>query len=391
VQLHFHRSFAAPAPVVWAHLCEPDLMNRWSQAKVQLKAPGQSGHPGGPGAHRRVFVQAARRSFVLDEVIRDARPPHRLTYQVIDAVGLRSHLGTIEIEDRDLHGARGCELHWQVEFEFLAPGADTLVSRLLRRKLGDSLDTLQTLLRGHTTAIVLPQWRSVPEATEEDWRRGDDVLRAQRALAKELDARDDPKKLFAHIYSFVSEGILDGCRRGDFVYPVWALRLLPIFHEYYWDNYQRWCGLRAGPAEAHWQRAFHVVENGTSRYPGPGGQLLSGLILSIHAHVESDLPRSLAEVYCDHFAHSSDYGRFRGDYYCMGQIFIRAAAQVQTLIPSEYLPRWARSVRSFVPEELVQLLIYRKSYDLPKQRRHAFRRGAELADMLVRRSGSGAP
>lgn len=383
MQLRFRRDFDAPARVAWAYLCVPELMNQWSGAHISLKAPGEGGHAGGPGARRKVRVHAGGRELVLDEVIRDARPPHLLVYQVVNGFPLRSHLGKIHLDERD----GGCSLRWDVDFDFVGPGTGRLVARVLRSQLERSLDALQTLLSRPNVgaAIELPTFSDVPGPTPEDWQRAEAVLAAQEAHAAELDARADAKRLFAHVYGDVSAGILRASREGRFTYPAWPLRLVPVFHDYYWRNYQRWCGTEKGAVESHWRRAFQVAENGSRRYPGADGQLLSGFVLSAHAHIESDLPRSLAEVYVDHFAEDCDYVRFRGDYFCMGQIFLDSSRKLQSLIPSEFIPLWAKTVRELMPEEFVQALIYRRSYDLPKERRAAFRRGAEIAEVLLRR------
>ncbi len=380
--LLFEREFAAPAATLWAYLCEPERMNQWSSAKVRLRSAGQSAHPGGPGAFRHVHVKTLGRSFLLKEVIRDAVPGAYLRYQVVEALGLKSHTGQIFLRDQ----ASGCHMRWQVEFEFSSSAADALVARMLRKELGASLDTLRKILTKPGQSVPLPSWAPVADPSPEDWQAADQVLLEQRTLAAQLSDRNDPKNIFAHVYSYVSEDMIAGCRTGAFVYPAWALKLLPSFHGYYMRNYQRWCGLQDGPVEAHWQRAFRVTEQGSSRYPGPEGQLASGLILSVHAHIASDLPRSLAEVYADSFATSSDYARFRGDYYSMGKIFQNATKKIRTHVPPEFVPLWARLAQGLASEDVMQKIIYKRGYDVLKRRRAAFRSGAELAELLVRRA-----
>jgi hypothetical protein len=97
------------------------------------------------------------------------------------------------------------------------------------------------------------------------------------------------------------------------------------------------------------------------------------------------LPRTLAQVYVDHFAEVADYDRFRGDYYAMGHIFMESARRIQALMPEDSVPLWAKALGRFMPQEITQQVIYKKAYNLPKQRRAAFRRGAELANMLLAR------
>ncbi len=146
-----------------------------------------------------------------------------------------------------------------------------------------------------------------------------------------------------------------------------------------------------GPAEAHWQRAFAALDGLSAAHSSDTERLLGGLSLAVHAHVESDLPRSLAEVYVDHFAKHCDYARFRGDYYGMGSIFVDAFRRVLDVIPSQSLPAWARMANRTLPAQFMQQLAYRKAYDLPKHRRAAFRRGAEIAEVLLRRQSDPQP
>ncbi len=380
MQLELHKEFRCPASLVWLHLCEPERMSEWSGFRIRSIATGQAGHPGGPGAHRRVYLPVAGRVVVLNEVIRDAVPGRSLDYQVVDTLAMRSHLGQIRLEDT----ASGCALHWQVEFELVFPVANAQVAKQLKGKLSKALDRLvRTLDSASDEGIELPSWQAVPDPSEEVWRRAEATLTDLQSLAAKLDATGDPNRIFPHIYSYVSEGILDGCRQGSFVYPAWALRLLPVFHDYYWRNFQCWRGEIAGEVESHWQRAFAATEGKVKKNQDP---LTVGLVLAILAHVESDLPRTLAQVYVDHFADSSDYDRFRGDYYAMGQIFVESARRIQEIIPQDSVPLWTKAIARFMPQEITQHFIYRKAYNLPKKRRAAFRRGAELANMLIARN-----
>ena len=116
--------------MVWLHLCEPGLMSEWSGFAIKGIAPGQSGHFGGPGAHRRVYLPFAGRVIVLNEVIRDAEPPHRLNYQVVDTTVMRSHLGQIRLEATE----SGTFLTWDVEFELIVAAANARVASHARRR-----------------------------------------------------------------------------------------------------------------------------------------------------------------------------------------------------------------------------------------------------------------
>lgn len=353
---------------------------------MRLQSPGQCGHAGGPGALRRVHVHTLGRTIVLSEIIRDARPGEYLHYQVIDAPALRSHRGQIFLQDHGEH----CSLHWQVDFELASKTATRFAGKILQRQLGASLDKLQRILEAEPDDACLPTWAPVDAPSLGDWREAERVLAALRELASELTCSGDPKNVFAHVYSYVSEDIIAGCKANDFVYPAWALKLLPSFYDYYVRNLDLWRQGKPGAVESHWQRAFQVTDQGSSRYPGPDGQLLSGLFLSIHAHIASDLPRVLAEVYAENYAETCDYARFRGDYYAMGRIFqgTSATKKIAAHVPPGLLPRWAELLQRLMSDDMIQRLIYKHRYDVLKERRAAFRKGAEIADLLVRRHQS---
>ena len=382
MKLLFERAISAPPELLWSSLCEPERMNRWSLATVKLKSAGDGGHPGGPGAHRRVYLNLGRRTVTLEEVIRDAIPGKLLIYEVVDNAMLRSHRGTITLSS----SGGVTNLRWDVAYECSAPGVAALIARVLRTQLGQSLDRLKSQLEADPDVVpAMPTWKAIPAPTQAQWDIARQVHRDLQRLAARLDSNQDPKSIFPHIYSFVSEGILEACERGDFVYPSWPLHLLPVFYDYYHRNLQRWCGEQDRPVESHWERAFSVLDGIGRRGSTPSQRLLGGLALSVHAHVESDLPRTFAEVYVDHFASLCDYNRFRGDYYSMGRIFINSLERVMEVIPASFVPTWAKLARRTLPAELMQQVAYRKAYDLPKHRRAAFRRGAELAEMLLMR------
>ncbi len=384
MKLGFERAIAASPAQVWASLCEPDRMNRWSLAKVSVASVGDSDHPGSPGTHRRVYLNVAGRKVVLNEVIRDASPGKLLIYEVVDNPLLRSHKGTIILTQ----AGPITHLRWDVAYSCSAPGMARLVAKVLHGQLGQSLDTLKTQLESCPKEdLTLPAWQAIAPPTKQQWTAAQQVHTDLQDLAKTLDEKGDAKSIFPHIYSFVSKGILDACERGDFVYPSWPLHLVPVFYGYYLRNYERWCGEGVGEVESHWKRAFAALDGKSRKHATPSERLLGGLALSVHAHVESDLPRSFAEVYIDHFADMCHFNRFRGDYYSMGRIFIDSLDRVMELIPGDVVPRWARLARGALPPELMQQVAYRKAYDLPKHRRAAFRRGAELAEMLQMRQG----
>lgn len=385
--LRFERFLRAPPDLVWAELTEPARMAQWSLARITLLEPGDRGHPGGAGALRRVSLPFLGRELHLREVVRDAAPPTRLGYRVIAGAPVRRHDGRIRIARE----AEGCRLRWEVDLE-ATPAVVAAAAAAVAPALERSLDRLAARLP-HAPAADLPAFADLTGAPDAAlWSRSEAILAEQRALAAELFARGDPTRWFARVYAYVTEGQLAACRRGAVVHPEWVLRLIPRFHHYFVDNLQRWGGAGDGArAEAHWRRAFTAMERGSRRYPDERGRLFVGLFLAIRAHIEADLPRTLAEVWVDHYHGECDYVRFRGDYLTMGDVFEDASERLIDDIPRRHIPAWARTLRRALPGGLQERLRHRRFYDIPRRRSLAFARGEEIANLLAARAQPAEP
>lgn len=384
MRLSLSRTISAPPSVVWACVTEPERMNRWSRAAVRMLAPGDGGHPGGVGALRRVAVDVAGQSVVLREVITGGEPGRSLSYRVMDGGGVRRHRGRIELLPR----GQDTELCWEVEAA-LWPGLDRLTTRLLASQIEASLDVLADIVQEEEPPSLPPVRDLGGPPAAELWREAEDVLAAQRRLRAQGDASGAPSRWFSRAYELVTENLIAMARAGAFLHPAWVLRLIPRFHDYYVGNLEPWEAGAVADVEAHWRRAFWVMENGSRRVPGDTGRIFSGLILGIRAHIEDDLTRALAEVYADHYAGRCDYVRFRGDYVAVGDLFGRAGQTLADEMPQHLVPRWARLLKQVIPEEIAETLRYRRLYNLPRRRMQAFERGAAIARLLTERTGGG--
>jgi carbon monoxide dehydrogenase subunit G len=143
VRLSLTRALSAPPAVVWPHLCEPQLMNRWSLARVELLVPAEGG-AGAAGTTRRIHVRAPLRDVAFDEVITRSEPPARLAYRVTGLRLLRRHHGEITLEP----AGAGTRLRWDVDLAFAIPGMAALARRIVSPQLARSLDRLAAVLAG---------------------------------------------------------------------------------------------------------------------------------------------------------------------------------------------------------------------------------------------------
>lgn len=387
MQITLEQYLSVEPKLAWPFISEPDLMNRWSLARVHEVASGDGGHRAGVGAMRTVTIRAFGRKARLDEVIERVEPPTKIVYRVVGGVPLRRHRGEITLTQE----GTGSRLRWQVDFESPLVGLDHGMRFVLERQLRSSLQRLATVVRS-ASAYEVPRLTQLSEApSKELWARADSILSEQRTLASRLEDGGDPKQWFARVYAFVTEEQIALCRSGEIAHPSWVLRIIPRFHEYYVGNLRRWLGLESGPAEAHWRSAFRAMEQGRRWFRDPLVAMSYGLAKGVQAHIEEDLPRALADVYVEHYAGRCDYARFRADYLLMGNVFRRSSKRMLERMPSRHFPFYARMLTPFLPPEGQDAVIHWRFYDVPRERRRAFERGERLATWLLDRMKAGAP
>lgn len=360
----------APPAAVWGWLTDPVRMNRWSSARIEAIDPGEGARMDGVGALRLVVTPGAA-STRLREVVRVSEPAERFVYVVFDgAPALREHQGEIRL----CADGSATIVTWRVRMDFVLPGLATVARRSIEPELRASLATLATLARGGTPEPLPP--RRVPSAattTELAPLRAEAerILAEQRAVADRLERAGDRKAWFARVYALVTEEQLAHLDRGAVDHPEWVLRLVPRFHASYAAPL---AGFERGePIEPAWQKAWSVA----SRAETPR-EVVRGLLLGVAAHIETDLPRALAETWREHFRERCEYVRFRADYVRMGHVFRVASDRLVERMPRGFLPIWLRLARGALPPELGGQLM-RRYYDVPKRRLEAFARGAELA------------
>ena len=379
MRLELERRLPVTRDIAWGLVTDPELMNRWSTARIELVATGDGGSPGGVGALRRVAAPGIGRPTRLAEVIEHADAPSRLVYRVYAGGPMRFHRGTISLESARGRDRDETILRWRVEAEFPVPGIGFAAERMLRPALEESLDRM---VRVAPDAPVrpLPPARDVDtERTVELRSAAERVRDEQRALAARLTGDADPQQWFARVYRHVTDCQLEHCDRGRATHAVWVYRTIVRFYDYYAENLKRLRREAPGEVEAHWRKAFGVAEHGARGYRRPDQVFAVGLYAGMRAHIEHDLPRALADVWRASYRGRCDYARFRADYLLMGHVFRDASMRLLDELPRAWVPVWMRAIRAALPPEALDRAIARRFYDIPRHRLTAFERGAALA------------
>ena len=369
MQLELFARVPAPTLVAWRHLTEPDLMNRWSQAKISLIETGDEGRADGVGALRSVRVTGAR----LLEVIQEAEVGRRFVYRVVQNPAIQSHRGTIGFRAQGDH----TEVSWSVDAALSVKGAELLVKPLLERALRDSLSVLE---RGaELVSPATPARALYDDPGPELWSEAEEILRVQRDLATQMEQTDEPKRWFTRVYAYVTENMINHVRAGYAKHPAWVLRLIPIFHRIYLWNVRAHDAGR--PCELQWREAFGAMEGKRGkRRNDPHYRIGYGLYKAVRAHIDEDLPRTLAEVWAQHYSDRCDYSRFRGDYLTMSSILADANRRLADDFPPGMIPWYAKRL----PQTLEDAWQRRNGVDVDRWRMKAFERGGRIAKMLTR-------
>ena len=365
----FERELQVPPESAWHYLTDPELMNRWSSARVDSVALGDGGHPAAVGALRR--VRLPRRGGVLTEVIDRSEPPYLLEYRVVSGAPVRSHTGSISISEH-------AHLRWTVQIEPYTSMLAPPIWALLRWELARSLNRLAAIDEPVYGAPPAP--RAIDEADTLPALRAAAVRVAhgQGELADELLAAGDPRGHFARVYQYVTEGLLAAVDAGRFDHPGWVLRLIPVFDGYFTDN------VRAAPAdvEPHWRKAFARMDR--ARRDGSRFDVMVQAVLAgMQAHIEDDLPRALGTVYAEHYAGRCEHVRFRADYLRMTDIFPAAGDRLMATLPRW---RWAAGpllVDLLAPQPVREQLFERRIYPISRNRSRAFDQAVWIGRLLT--------
>jgi len=368
--LLLRRSVDAPADVVWALLTDPEAMNTWSTARIELLDAGDRGRADGVGALRRVHLPGGRTR--LTEVIHTAAAPHELGYTVVGGVAaLREHTGRISLR---ADGEHTTEIRWEVVMRFAIPGMAAVIRPLIGRELAASLRRLVELApTAPAPEPAAPAPRDLPPRDLAALRQTvAAVLAEQRDIADRLAGADDPKRWFARVYQYVTEEQLAHLDTGRVDNPEWVLRLIPRFHELYRRNLLAF--ERGAPTEEPWRKAWGLAER--AGQTGSSAQMMKALLLGVAAHIESDLPRALRRTYAEDFADRVDYVYFRADYLRMADVFRIASDRLMADLPRTYTPVWLRLARAVLAPELRDQLM-RRYYDIPRRRLAAFAAGGQ--------------
>jgi hypothetical protein len=284
-------------------------------------------------------------------------------------------------------------LTWTVEAA-LPQVLDVLARRLLIPAIDESLDALERLAsEGRLKSISRPRAVAIVDDSAELpslFAEADACLARQRRLVRSLlDARDG-KAWFARAYEHVTDLQVEGCRKGRFTHPGWVLRIVPRFLGYYEQNLDRFRGVVEGVPEWHWRTTFAAARSARPWDAAAVASLCAGVARGAEAHIEEDLPRTLAEVWLRHYRGRCDYVRFRADYLRMRWVFREARRRLWLDVLDRcfplglgFLESARRAVVGLLPADLDDLAAERLFYDVDGQRERAFERGARIAAMVV--------
>lgn len=377
MELKLHRTVRCSPSQAWRLLTDPEQMNRWSSARIVGTDPGVDDRFDRPGALRTVITPAPIGS-VLQEVIVRTQQPSLFEYRVhAGPAMIRNHHGCITLDDVD----GGCRVTWTVRMEFVFPGVGRLVRRGLRTELSKSLDALarEAVEPPAPSGDASAATRAAVVDLEPLRDDALGTLAIQLEVARELASDGDPKQWFARVYSIVTDEMIKLVDGGTLQHPDWVLRLIPNFHVHYVRNLEAYQA--GGLVDPPWQRAWSMCEAVNAEHPIR--PVISGLLAGVTAHIESDLPRSLAQVYLDGYRDSHHYKDFRSDYLAMAVVFGLASDRLLAEMPESYKPWWVRASAA-LPLELRSALLNRNTFDIPTARLAAFGSGYEL----VRRDGT---
>ena len=130
-ELRFVRELQVSPETAWIWITDPDHMNQWSEAAIELR-----------GDRRHVTVRSFGLRSELEEAVVESTPPKRFVYRVIEHPVIRDHRGELQLEP----SSTGTRLTWTVRFRAVVPGADRVLEAILRPSLARSLDRLVNLV-----------------------------------------------------------------------------------------------------------------------------------------------------------------------------------------------------------------------------------------------------
>ncbi len=350
--------------VAWLYVTSPSHMARWSLAAVRPLDVGDGGGMDCVGALREVSIQTALSRTAFTEVIEHAERPERLVYRVIQGLPVRYHRGEITLRPT---GPGHTLLRWQVNADFLWPGAKSVARPLLEKQLRESLQQLARCVRPEPVAPPpAPRGRVEEQHLPSLYTEASLCLDEQHQTADEQQARGDPKYLLTRAHQYITEEQLTRCQGGQLTHEGWVLRLIAHSHADYFDNLRAWQAGHPERTTPAWAEAFRAMDASPGR----------GLLLGLRAHVEGDLPRALTEVYRAHYATRCDFVRFRADFLLMGDLFRGVSERLLSAFPRGTLPPFLRVLRAVAPDPVREAYLSARYYDVRQRYREAFERAA---------------
>jgi Family of unknown function (DUF5995) len=197
-----------------------------------------------------------------------------------------------------------------------------------------------------TLAPAVPAWHkglaaALPADPQGEYDRlhkaCEDAGRKQAADAAAL--KGDMKYWFARVYQFVTEEELKQVDAGRYEYPLMKMQEVLAFHATYQRNLDSWRAGRTADVEPNWAKAFAAAEAmNTGSYLQPRSmEILDALLPAMQAHIRFDLPRAIAQVYLDDYAHipGMSISLFKKDFDAMNIVFERASNRLLPEVKAE--------------------------------------------------------
>lgn len=194
-------------------------------------------------------------------------------------------------------------------------------------------------------------------------------------LAKVFWSRRDLKWAFPYVYALVTHSVIHQFNASRFIFGQQVLRLVGNFYELYALNLQQW--LTNNNAEDPWKIAFRSPDY-MRPYDPWGARSMAVLLLSMYAHIRSDLPRALAYVFLKFYANGNNpmagrqyvFDDFKDDFNIMNKTVFPKVMDEIAKGNSQIIP----SITTLIPSEW-RYTLFNKRVDLEKEREDAWQTG----------------
>ena len=165
--------------------------------------------------------------------------------------------------------------------------------------------------------------RTVREILAPELRDAHDVLERLTELDRVFTATNDHRVVFNDIYIVTTRALTARLDRGDYEDVEWSEAFLVAFANFYRMALLNWESGNIDHVPAAWQIAFQR----------PAGSVLQDLLLGMNAHINHDLPRTVAVM-----GTGLDVERAHRDYLRVNETLAAVMDEMQRLLAAKYDP-----------------------------------------------------